>query len=67
MDSAEAAEENALDVIRTAASQTIGVRGIHDIHVRRIQNQFYVGLHLEVEKQLRVEEAHKDCRGRHPH
>ncbi len=40
---------------------TVGVRGIHNLRIRQAGKKIFADVHLEVEKDLTIEKAHKIC------
>jgi divalent metal cation (Fe/Co/Zn/Cd) transporter len=44
--------------VKDAAEETAGSRGVHNIHIQRIDGKLYVDLHLEVSANMTVKEAH---------
>jgi len=44
--------------VKDAAEETQGSRGVHNIHIQRIDGKLYVDLHLEVSANMTVKEAH---------
>jgi divalent metal cation (Fe/Co/Zn/Cd) transporter len=44
--------------VKDAAEETAGSRGVHNIHIQRIDGKLYVDLHLEVSANMTVKQAH---------
>jgi divalent metal cation (Fe/Co/Zn/Cd) transporter len=45
--------------VKDAAEEAPGSRGVHNIHVQRIDGKLYVDLHLEVSANMTVKQAHE--------
>ena len=52
-------EENLWAIVKDIADDVPGSRGVHNIHVQRIEHNLYVDLHLEVSANLTVKQAHE--------
>lgn len=55
----DAVEPGVVERIRAVASEVEGVRGVHDVRARRVGRSLLVQLHVEVDGDLRVREAHR--------
>jgi len=44
--------------VKDAAEETAGSRGVHNVHIQRIDGKLYVDLHLEVSANMTVKQAH---------
>jgi len=44
--------------VKDAAEETAGSRGVHNVHIQRIDGRLYVDLHLEVSANMTVKQAH---------
>ena len=44
--------------VKDAAEETAGSRGVHNIHIQRIDGKLFVDLHLEVSANMTVKQAH---------
>jgi divalent metal cation (Fe/Co/Zn/Cd) transporter len=45
--------------VKDAAEEAPGSRGVHNIHIQRIDGKLYVDLHLEVSANMTVKQAHE--------
>jgi divalent metal cation (Fe/Co/Zn/Cd) transporter len=44
--------------VKDAAEEAAGSRGVHNVHIQRIDGKLYVDLHLEVSANMTVKQAH---------
>jgi len=56
---AEGVEEKAVDRIRRIASEISGVKGIHDLWLRRVGEAYEIDAHMQVDSELLLSEAHR--------
>jgi len=53
-----AADDDEVDAIRQTLLQSPGVRGVHDLHTRKMGDMILADVHLEVDAHLTVEASH---------
>ena len=51
--------ENIWKLVKKTAEETPGSRGVHNIHIQRINQKLCIDLHLEVSANMTVKEAHE--------
>lgn len=54
-----AADDEEVAAIRTTLLETPGVRGVHDLHTRKMGDMIVVDAHLEVDAELTIEAGHE--------
>jgi len=52
-------QENVWKLVKEVAEGVPGSRGVHNIHIQRIDGKTYVDLHLEVSANMTVKQAHE--------
>ena len=50
--------QNIWDLFKEISEETQGSRGVHNIHIQKIDGNFGVDLHLEVSANMTVKQAH---------
>jgi cation diffusion facilitator family transporter len=55
---AEQNKENIGDKIRMIADSIIGIKGVHDLWIRKIDNNYVIDAHIEVSPEIALSEAH---------
>ncbi|MCS7136722.1 MAG: hypothetical protein NZ931_06570, partial [Aigarchaeota archaeon] len=58
---AESPPEEVVKAIENALASVEGVRGVHDLRIRQAGGKVFADVHLEVDKGLTVEKAHRIC------
>lgn len=58
---AESPPEEVVKIIENALVSVEGVKGVHDLRIRQAGAKIFADVHLEVDKSLRVDEAHRIC------
>jgi divalent metal cation (Fe/Co/Zn/Cd) transporter len=51
--------ESVWKLVKEVAEEAPGSRGVHNIHIQRIDKKLYVDLHLEVSAEMTVKQAHE--------